>query len=168
MSGKAGGSGKGNKDTPTYFNDCVSKNELRVVLDDKFNEILQQITNLAKRIEDFEQRHPEPHPKDDEDDLSEEDDGDAEAEAKAQWRAEDARNRNRFNFNQRGMGSNNQGNNDPFSKTKFKIPPFSGSADHEAYLDWEMAIDKKFSSHQVPEEYRVRLVTSEFTSFALF
>ena len=66
------------------------------------------------------------------------------------------------------MGGNNQGNNDPFSKTKFKIPPFSGSADPEAYLDWEMAIDKKFSSHQVPEEYRVRLATSEFTSFALF
>ena len=62
------------------------------------------------------------------------------------------------------MGGNNQGNHDPFSKTKFKIPPFSGSADLEAYLDWEMAIDQKFSSHQVPEEYRVRLATSEFTS----
>ena len=73
------------------FNDCVSKNELCAVLDDKFNEILQQITNLAKRIEDVEQRHPEPRPEDD-DDLSEEDDGDAEAEAEAQRRAEDARN----------------------------------------------------------------------------
>ena len=31
-----------------------------------------------------------------------------------------------------------------------------------------MAVDKKFSSHQVPKEYRVRLATSEFTSFALF
>ena len=56
------------------------------------------------------------------------------------------------------MGGNNQGNNDLFSKTKFKISPFSGSADPEAYLDWEMAVDKKFSSHQVPEEYRVRLL----------
>ena len=55
MSGKAGGSGQGNEDAPTYFNECVSKNELRVVFDDKFNEILQQITNLAKRIEDVEQ-----------------------------------------------------------------------------------------------------------------
>ena len=76
------------------FNDRVSKNELRAILDDKFNEILQQITNLAKRIEDVEQRHPEPRPEDDDDDLSEEDDGDAEAEAKAQRCAEDARNRN--------------------------------------------------------------------------
>ena len=134
MLGKARGSNKGNEDVPTYFNECVSKNELRAVLDDKFNKILQQITNLAKRIEDVEQRHLEPHPEDDEDDLSE-DDGDAEAEAEAQRCAEDARNRNRLNFNRRGMGGNNQGNNDHFSKTKFKIPPFSSSADPEAYLD---------------------------------
>ena len=168
MLGKAEGSGKGNRDTPTDFNDCISKNELRAVLDDKFNEILQQITNLAKRIEDVEQRHLDPRPQDDADDPSKEDDGDAEAKAEAQRRAEDARNRNRLNFNRHGMGGNNQGNNDPFSKTKFKIPPFSSSADPKAYLDWEMAVDQKFSSHQVPEEYRVRLATSEFTSFALF
>ena len=95
MPGKARGSGKGNRDTPTDFNNCVSKNELRAVLDNKFNEILQQITNLAKRIEDVEQRHPEPRHEDDDDDLSEEEeDGDVEAEAEAQRRAEDARNRN--------------------------------------------------------------------------
>ena len=84
MSGKAGGSGKGNEDTPTDFNECVFKNELRAILDDKLNEILQQITNLAKRIEDVEQRHPKPCPEEDDDDLSEEDDGHAEAEAEAQ------------------------------------------------------------------------------------
>ena len=135
MSGKVRGSDKENEDIPTDFNDCVSKNELRAILDDKFNEILQQITNLAKRIKDVEQRHPRPRPEEDDDDLSEEDDGNAEAEAKAQWCVEDARNRNRLNFNRRSMGGNNQGNNDPFSKTKFKIPPFSSSADPEAYLD---------------------------------
>ena len=107
MLGKAKGSGKGNEDTPTDFNDCVSKNELHAILDDKFNEILQQITNLAKRIKDVEQWHPEPHPKDDDDDLSEEDDGDVEVEGEAQRRAEDARNRNRLNFNRHGMGGNN-------------------------------------------------------------
>ena len=87
MSGKAGGSGQGNEDAPTDFNDCVSKNELRAVLDDKFNEILQQITKLAKRIEDVEQRHPEPHPEDADDDLKSEDakeeDGDAETKVEA-------------------------------------------------------------------------------------
>ena len=87
MSGKAGGSGQENEDAPTDFNDLVSKNELRAILNDKFNEILQQITNLAKRIEDVEQRHPEPRPKDVvDDDLSEEEDGDAEAEAEAEAR----------------------------------------------------------------------------------
>ena len=55
MSGKARDSSQGNEDAPIDFNDCVSKNELHAVLDDKFNEILQQITNLAKRIEDVEQ-----------------------------------------------------------------------------------------------------------------
>ena len=50
MSGKAGGSGKGNEDAPIDFNDCVSKNELRAVLDDKFNEILQQITNWLRGL----------------------------------------------------------------------------------------------------------------------
>ena len=114
MSGKARGSSKGNKDIPTDFNDCVSKNELHAIPDDKFNEILQQITNLAKRIEDVEQQHPKPHPEDaDDDDLkgedAKEDDGNAkaEAEAKARQHAEDARNRNRLNFNRRGMGGNN-------------------------------------------------------------
>ena len=107
MSGKARGNGQGNEDAPIDFNECVSRNELRAILDDKFNEILQQITNLAKRIEDVEQRHPEPCPKDDDDDLSEEEDGDAEAKAEARRRAKDAHNRNRLNFNQHGMGGNN-------------------------------------------------------------
>ena len=83
--------------------------------------------------------------------------------------AHDTRLHERIHQNRRSMGGNNyRGNNDPFSKTKFKIPPFSRSADPEAYLDWKMAVDQKFSSHQVPEEYRVRLATSVFTSFALF
>ena len=50
MLGKAEGSDKGNGDTPIDFNDCVSKNELRAILDDKFNETLQQITNLARGL----------------------------------------------------------------------------------------------------------------------
>jgi hypothetical protein len=160
------GNGKGTEKPPTYFNDCVSKNE-RAVLDDKLNEILQQITNLARRVEDVEQRRPEPHRVDEEEEeLQDEDARHAEAEAEA--RCANARNRDRLNFNRRGMGGNDRGNKDPFSKTKFKMLPFSGSADPEAYLDWEMTVDQKFSSHQVPEEHRVRLATSEFTSFALF
>jgi hypothetical protein len=161
------GSGKGTEEPPTDFNDCVSKNELHAVLDDKLNEIMQQIINLARRVEDVEQRRPEPHCEDEaEEKLQDEDAGDAEAEAEA--RRADAHNRDQLNFNRRGMGGNDRGNNDPFSKTKFKMLPFSGSTDPEVYLDWEMAVDKKISSHQVPEEHKVRLATSEFTSFALF
>jgi hypothetical protein len=78
------GSGKGTEEPPTYFNDCVSKNELRAVLDDKLNEILQQITNLAWRVEDVEQQCPKPHHEDEEEEeLQYEDAGDAEAEAEA-------------------------------------------------------------------------------------
>jgi hypothetical protein len=58
-------------------------------------------------------------------------------------------------------------NDDPFAKVKFSIPPFNGSYDAEAYLDWEMAVEQKFSSHLVPEQCRVRQVTSEFKDFAL-
>jgi hypothetical protein len=66
-------------------------------------------------------------------------------------------------FNQQGMGGNQNHHNqhyvrndDPFAKVKFSIPPFNGSYDAEAYLDWEMTIEQKFSSHLVPEQHRVR------------
>jgi hypothetical protein len=77
-------------------------------------------------------------------------------------------------FNQQGMGGNQNHHNqhyvhndDPFSKVKFSIPPFNGSYDAEAYLDWEMTLEQKFSSHLIPEQHRVRQVTSEFKDFAL-
>jgi hypothetical protein len=43
-------------------------------------------------------------------------------------------------------------NDDPFAKVKFTIPPFYGLYDVEAYLDWEMTIDNKFSSHLVRKQ----------------
>jgi hypothetical protein len=59
------------------------------------------------------------------------------------------------------------GNNDPFAKVKFTIPPFYGLYDAEAYLDWKMTVDNKFSSHLVPKQHRVRHATSEFKDFAI-
>jgi hypothetical protein len=38
--------------------------------------------------------------------------------------------------------------------------------DAEAYLDWKMTVEQKFSSHLVPEQHRVRQTTSEFKDFA--
>jgi hypothetical protein len=46
-------------------------------------------------------------------------------------------------------------------------PPFYGLYDVEAYLDWKMTVDNKFSSHLVSEQHRVRQATSEFKDFAL-
>jgi hypothetical protein len=60
-----------------------------------------------------------------------------------------------------------RGNDDPFAKVKFMIPPFYSLYDAEAYLDWEMTVDNKFSSHPVPEQHRVRHATSEFKDFAI-
>jgi hypothetical protein len=60
-----------------------------------------------------------------------------------------------------------RGNDDPFAKVKFMIPPFYGLYDAKAYLDWEMTVDNKFSSHLVPEQHHVRQATSEFKDFAI-
>jgi hypothetical protein len=57
--------------------------------------------------------------------------------------------------------------NDPYAKIKFSIPPFYGSYDAETYLDWEMMVEQKCSSHLVPEHHRVRQATSEFKDFAI-
>jgi hypothetical protein len=59
------------------------------------------------------------------------------------------------------------GNDDPFAKVRFTIPPFYGLYDAKAYLDWEMTIDNKFSSHLVPDQHRVRWAISEFKDFAI-
>jgi hypothetical protein len=47
------------------------------------------------------------------------------------------------------------------------IPPFYGLYDVKAYLDWEMTVDNKFSSHLVLEQHRVIQSTSEFKDFVI-
>jgi hypothetical protein len=53
--------------------------------------------------------------------------------------------RQRLTRNRQGMGGNGrrchhnpEPDHDPFAKIKFSIPPFMGSYDAEAYLDWEI------------------------------
>jgi hypothetical protein len=82
--------------------------------------------------------------------------------------------RQRRPFNRQDMWGNQNHNNqyyvhndDPFAKVKFSIPPFNGLYDAEAYLDWEMTVEQKFSFHLVPEQHHVRQDTSEFKDFAL-
>jgi hypothetical protein len=120
-------------------------------------ELTRNVNNLVTRIEQLEQRPP-PHRANDED---ADDFGDEDADA-------DGYARRRLNFNRHGMGGHIQGNNDPFAKIKFSLPLFAGNIDPEAYLDWALAVQQKFDSHNVPAEHRVRLATSEFTNFALF
>jgi hypothetical protein len=59
-------------------------------------------------------------------------------------------------------------NDDPFTKVKFKIPPFYVLYDAEAYLDWEMTVHSKFSSHLAPEQNHVRQATSDFKNCVAF
>jgi hypothetical protein len=82
--------------------------------------------------------------------------------------------RQRLTRNRQGMGGNGrhrhhnpEPDHDPFAKIKFSIPPFMGSYDAEAYLDWEMTVEQNFNSHLVPEQHRVRQATSEFRDFAI-
>lgn len=161
------GSGKdGESESPTDFNECVSKVELtklvtdqRTYMEEKFGELMRHINNAVTRIEHVEQRPPPPPERRGPRNPREEDDDAAEFDRDA-----DRLQRNRY-----GMGGNhNRGNNDPFAKAKFTMLPFAGNADPEAYLDWELAVEQKFNSHLVPAEHRVRLATSEFTGFALF
>ncbi len=83
---------------------------------------------------------------------------------------QEAPNRRRLRTNRRGMGGFHRrevhGNDDAFSKVKFKIPPFDGKYDPDAYITWEIAVDQKFACHEFPENARVRAATSEFTDFA--
>jgi hypothetical protein len=77
-----------------------------------------------------------------------------------------ARNRQGMGGNGRRCHHNPEPDHDPFAKIKFSIPPFMGSYDAEAYLDCEMTVEKKFNSHLVLEQHRVRQATSEFKDFA--
>jgi hypothetical protein len=118
------------------FNDCVSKHELTAFIIEQcnlMNELTRNVNNLVTRIEQFEQHPPSHHG----------DDGDVDADVFYDEEADvdgDARNRRRYNFNRRGMGGNNHGNNDPFAKIKFSLPPFAGNVDPKAYLDWKLAV----------------------------
>jgi hypothetical protein len=57
-------------------------------------------------------------------------------------------------------------NDDVFHKLKFKIPPFDGKYDHNAYISWELAVEQKFTRFEFRENVRVRAPTSEFSDFA--
>jgi hypothetical protein len=57
-------------------------------------------------------------------------------------------------------------NDDAFHKLKFKIPPFDGKYDPDAYISWELTVEQKFTCFEFLENARVRAATSEFSDFA--
>jgi hypothetical protein len=57
-------------------------------------------------------------------------------------------------------------NDDAFHKLKFKIPPFDGKYDPDAYISWELAVKQKFTCFEFPKNARVRAATGEFSDFA--
>ena len=63
----------------------------------------------------------------------------------------------------------NQGNDDPYAKIKFTIPPFHGKYDVEEYLDREMTEKQNFASHLVLDHHKVRgclvRATKQFNHF---
>jgi hypothetical protein len=84
----------------------------------------------------------------------------------------DAQQCHRLLHHRQGMGGRccphvPEQDNDPYAKIKFSIPPFYGSYDAKTYLDWEMTVEQKFSSHLVPKCHRVRQATSEFKDFTI-
>jgi hypothetical protein len=59
------------------------------------------------------------------------------------------------------------GGNDSFAKLHFTIPPYNGKYDPPAYLDWELAVEQKFSCHDLPARSQVTTVISAYTDLAL-
>ncbi|XP_038877405.1 uncharacterized protein LOC120069693 [Benincasa hispida] len=69
----------------------------------------------------------------------------------------------------RGRGRNNmhpRRHEDRDSGVKLKIPPFFGTSDAEAYLEWERKIEHVFDCNTFSENKKMRLAIAEFTNHA--
>jgi hypothetical protein len=147
----------------------IATNNKLTSLEESVASVDKSLAALLRRFDDFHTEDKEKHKEEKEGDRehgSHEDDYTGDTEHDDQ----DTRDRRRLRHNRRGMGGNRRrevhNNDDAFSKIKFKIPPFDGKYDPDAYITWEIAIDQKFACHEFPETTRVRAATSEFTDFA--
>jgi hypothetical protein len=72
--------------------------------------------------------------------------------------------------NRYGMGGHRRrevcNNDDAFHKLKFKIPPFVGKFEPDAYISWELTVEQKITCFEFTEYARVSAATSEFSDLA--
>ena len=55
---------------------------------------------------------------------------------------------------------------DKFGKIKFTMPKFKGEENSEAYIDWELKVEKIFRIHNFSEEKKVAMASLEFEDYA--
>ncbi|RDY09354.1 hypothetical protein CR513_06270, partial [Mucuna pruriens] len=56
---------------------------------------------------------------------------------------------------------------DNLESVKCKFPFFLGENNLDAYLDWDIKVEKLFECHDIKENSKVKLVTLEFSGYAL-
>jgi hypothetical protein len=69
-------------------------------------------------------------------------------------------------FHPRRNINNNQLNEEKFGKLKFSMPKFEGTSDPDAYLTWELKVDKIFRVHNYSEEKKVHMAALDFDGYA--
>jgi hypothetical protein len=67
----------------------------------------------------------------------------------------------------RGRYAWNHPNEERFGKLKFSIPMFDGGSNPEAYLTWELKIDKIFHMYNYSKEKKMTMAALEFDDYAL-
>ena len=71
------------------------------------------------------------------------------------------------NFQRHRNVNNNQPNEEKFGKLKFSMPKFEGTSDPDAYLTWELKVEKIFRVHNYSEEKKVHMAALDFEGYAL-
>ena len=62
---------------------------------------------------------------------------------------------------------NNQPIEEKFGKLKFSMPKFEGTSDPDAYLTWELKVEKIFRVHNYSEKKKVHTAALDFDGYAL-
>jgi hypothetical protein len=133
------------------MNDKIGQLEaMQIATNTELTGLETAVGNIDKSLAALLRRFDELHTKTNE----QRDDWEDEYIADTEQDEQDARHRRRLRTNHRGMGGFHRrevrNNDDAFSKIKFKIPPFDGIYDPDAYITWEIAVDQKFACHDFP------------------